>query len=65
MVTGVSMQEREDMFLESKASPKVIYTDNPLELGNTCEDHQWKQCTLTPHRSETNVIAERAARWVK
>ena len=28
-------------FLESKASPKVIYADNALELGNACEDLQW------------------------
>ena len=27
-------------FLESKASAKVIYADNALELGNACEDFQ-------------------------
>ena len=27
-------------FLESKASAKVIYADNALELGNACEDLQ-------------------------
>ena len=45
--------------------PKVIYTDNSLEFGNACEDLSWNQCTLTPHRLETNVLAERAARRIK
>ena len=35
--TMKSLQE----FLQSKASPKVIYADNALELGNACEDLQW------------------------
>ena len=30
-----------------------------------CEDHSWNHCTSTPHRSETNRIAERAVRRVK
>ena len=30
-----------------------------------CEDLSWKHCTSTPHRSETNGIAERAVRRVK
>ena len=45
--------------------PKVIYTDNSLEFGKACEDFSWKHCTSTPHRSETNGIAERAVRRVK
>ena len=45
--------------------PKVIYTDNSLEFGKACEDLSWDHCTSTPHRSETNGIAERAARRVK
>ena len=44
---------------------KVIYTDNSLELGKACEDLSWNHCTSTPHRSETNGIAERAVRRVK
>ena len=43
---------------------KVIYTDNSLECGKACEDLSWNQCTSTPHRSETNGIAERAVRRV-
>ena len=45
--------------------PKVIYTDNSLEFGKACEDLSWNHCTSTPHRSETNGIAERSVRRVK
>ena len=43
----------------------LIYTDNSLEFGKSCEDLSWNHCTSTPHRSETNWIAERALRRVK
>ena len=39
--------------------PKVIYTDNSLEFGKACEELFRNNCTSTPHRSETNGIAER------
>ena len=52
-------------FLEPERKPKVIYTDNSLEFGKACEDLSWNRCTSTPHRSETNGIAERAVRRVK
>ena len=52
-------------FLEPNRKPKVIYTDNSLEFGKACEDLSWNHCTSTPHRSETNGIAERAVRRVK
>ena len=52
-------------FLEPERNPKVIYTDNSLEFGKACEDLSWNHCTSTPHRSETNGIAERAVRRVK
>ena len=45
--------------------PQVIYTHNSLEFGEACEDLSWNHCTSTPHRSETNAIAERAVRRVK
>ena len=51
--------------LEPERKPKVIYTDNSLEFGKACEDLSWNHCTSTPHRSETNGIAERAVRRVK
>ena len=46
-------------------SLKVIYIDNSLEVGKACEDLSWNHCTSSPHRSETNGIAERAVRRVK
>ena len=52
-------------FLEPERNSKVIYTDNYMEFGKACEDLSWNHCTSTPHRSETNGIAERAVRRVK
>ena len=52
-------------FLEPSEKPKVIYTDNTLEFGKSCEDLSWNHCTSTLHRSETNGIAERAVRRIK
>ena len=51
--------------MEPDRKPKVIYIDNSLEFGKACEDLYWNHCTSTPHRSETNGIAERAVRRVK
>ena len=59
--TQTSLQK----FLEPSRKPEVIYTVNFLEFGKACEDLSWNQCTSTPHRSETNGIAERAVRRVK
>ena len=50
---------------EPNRKPKVIYTDNSLEFGKACEDLSWNHCTSTPHRLETEGIAERAVRRVK
>ena len=36
-----------------------------MEFGKSCEDLSWNHCTSSPHRSETNGIAERAVRRVK
>ena len=52
-------------FLEPERKLKVIYTDNSLELSKACEDLSWNHCTSSPHRSQTNGIAERAVRRVK
>ena len=51
--------------LEPDRNLKVIYTDNSLEFGKACEDLSWNHCISTPHRSETNGIAERAVRRVQ
>ena len=52
-------------FLEPTRKPKVIYTDNSMEFGKSCEELSWNHCTSTPQRPETNGIAERAVRRVK
>ena len=63
--TSQETQRSLKKFLEPERKPKVIYTDNSLEFGKACEDLSWNHCTSTPHRSETNGIAERAVRRVK
>ena len=63
--TSQETQRSLQKFLEPNRKPKVIYTDNSLEFGRNCEDLSWNHCTSTPHRSETNGIAERAVRRVK
>ena len=52
-------------FLEPSQKPKVSYTDNSLEFGKSCEEFSWNHRISTPHRSETDGIAERAVRRVK
>ena len=63
--TSPETQRSLQKFLEPDRKPKVIYTDNSLEFGKACEDLSWNHCTSTPHRSETNGIAERAVHRVK
>ena len=63
--TSQETQRSLQKFLEPDRKPKVIYTDNSFEFGKACEDLSWKHCTSTPHRSETNGIAERAMRRVE
>ena len=62
--TSQETQRSLQKFLETDRKPKVIYTDNSLEFGKACEDLSWNHCTSTPHRSETDGIAERAVRKV-
>ena len=52
-------------FEEPSHRPKVVFSDNSVEFGKACEDLSWNHRTSTPHRSETNGIAERAVRRVK
>ena len=56
--TSQETQRSWQKFLEPERNPKVFY-------GKACEDLSWNHCTSTPHRSETNGIAERAVRRVK
>ena len=51
-------------FLEPSHRPKVVYTGNSMEFWRAGEDLSWNHRTSTPHRSETNGIAERAVRRV-
>ena len=59
--TSQETQRSLQKFLEPERNPKVIYTHNSLEFGKACEDLSWNHCTSTPHRSETNGIAESSA----
>ena len=52
-------------FLDRSEKPNVMNTDNSLELGKACEALSWNHCKSTPHRSETNGVAERAVRRIK
>ena len=63
--TSQETQKNLMKFLEPTRKPKVIDIDNSLEFGKSCEELSWNHCTSTPHRSETNGIAERAVRRVK
>ena len=63
--TSLETQRSLQKILEPNRNPQVIYTDNSLEFGKACEDLSWNYCTSTPHRSETNGLAERAVRRVK
>ena len=49
----------------SRRKSQVVCTDNSLGIGTACEDLSWNHRTLTPHRSETNGVAERAVRRIK
>ena len=60
--TSQETQRSWQKFLEPNRKPKVIYTNNSLDFGKACEDLSWNLWTSTPHRSETNGIAERAVR---
>ena len=58
-------EKRLQKFLEPTWKPKVIYTHKSLEFVKGCEDLSWNHCASTPHRSETNGIAERAVRRIE
>ena len=54
--TSQEAQKSLQQFLEPTRKPKVIYTDNSMEFGKSCEELSWNHCTSTPHRSETNGL---------
>ena len=59
--TSQETQKSLQKFLEPTGKPEVIFTHKSLEFGKACEDLSWNNCTSTPHRSETNGIAERSS----
>ena len=65
LVTSQETQRSLQKFLEPDRNPEVIYTDYSWQFGKACEGLSWNHCTSTPHRSETDGIAERAVRRVK
>ena len=44
--TSQETQRSLQKFLEPDRKPKVIYTDNSLEFGKSCEDLSWNHCTI-------------------
>ena len=52
-------------FLEPTRKQKSFTLASPRKLASLAEELSWNHCTSTPHRSETNGIAERAVRRVK
>ena len=50
---------------ETEMGLRMFKINNLLEFGKVCEELSWNHCTSTPHRSETNGIAERAVRRIK
>ena len=63
--TSQETQRSLQKFLEPATKPKVSFSVSSLEFGKYCEDLSWNHCTSTPHRSETNGIAERAVRRIE
>ena len=52
-------------FLGPQTQAKHMYTDNSLELEKALRELKIDHDTSTPHRPQTNGVAERAARRVK
>ena len=52
-------------FFEPGQKPLHTYSDNSKEIKLACDQLGYSHDTSTPHRSETNGIAERAVRRVK
>ena len=50
--TSKETQKNLMKFLEPTRKPKVIYNDNSLEFGKSCEDLSWKHSRSTSHRSK-------------
>ena len=51
--------------MKTSQETRVIYTDNSLEFGKSCEYSSWNDRTSALHRSETNGIVKRVIRRMK
>ena len=49
-------------FVEPTRKPKVIYTDNSLEFGKSCEELSWNHCTSTPRSERRDICGAIAVR---
>ena len=66
--TKTSRGDGKEFIKVPRADGKVkchLYKDISSEFGKFCEDLSWNDRTSTPHRSETDGIAERAVGRVK
>ena len=63
--SALETQRIQRKFLLPEENPRSIYTDNSLEFIKAGEEPNWNHERSTPHRFETNGIAERAVRRVK
>ena len=52
-------------FFGPQMKPEHVYTDNSKELEKALDELGWVHDTSTPHRPQTNGVAERAVRIVK
>ena len=63
--TSQETQKSLQKFLEPTGNQNSFTLTIPWNLAKPCEDLSWNHCTSTPHRSETNGIAETAVRRVE
>ena len=52
-------------YFEPNQEPEHVYSDNSKEIKKACDELGYTHDTSTPHRSETNGVAERAVRRVR
>ena len=52
-------------FFGPQVKPVHVYTDNAKEFFKALDEYEIDHDTSTPHRPQTNSVAERAVRRVK
>ena len=63
--TSQETQRSLQQFLEPDRKPKVIYTDNSLEFGKSCEDLSWNHCTSNTDQKQMGLLKEQCAELKK